>query len=82
MDDASRSRAKKINAMEARRNFGTNLEMVYYSGAQFVIERAGKPMAALVPISLLEEWQKQAGPAKTGHDTGKGNKRQSKKRGD
>jgi prevent-host-death family protein len=79
MDDEARSRPKKINAMEARRNFGANLEIVYYSGAQFIIERAGKPMAALVPITLLEEWQNRSSPAETRHDTGKGNKRQSRK---
>jgi prevent-host-death family protein len=66
--------------MEARRNFGTNLETVFYKGDMFVIERAGKPMAALVPISLLDEWQKQIGSAKPGHDTQKGNKRQSSKK--
>jgi aromatic ring hydroxylase len=31
---------------------------VYYKGDQFVIERAGKPMAAVVPLWQLEEWQK------------------------
>jgi prevent-host-death family protein len=77
MDDASSPRAKKINAMEARRNFGTNLEQVYYNGAQFIIERAGKPMAALVPVSLLEEWQKNSSQAKTGHDTIKARARRS-----
>ena len=80
MDDESRSQPKIINAMEARRNFGQNLEQVYYNGDQFIIERAGKPMAALVPLSLLKEWHKQTGTEKTGHDTKKGNKRQSHKR--
>ena len=75
MDDEPRPRPKKINAMEARRKFGTNLEQVYYNGEQFIIERAGKPMAALVPVSLLEEWQKINRPGKSGHATGKGIKR-------
>jgi prevent-host-death family protein len=79
MDDEPRDRPKIINAMEARRNFGQNLEQVFYNGDQFIIERAGKPMAALVPISLLEKWQ-QTGSAKTGHDTMKDSKRYSKKR--
>jgi len=68
MDDQSRSSVKKINAMEARRNFGINLETVFYKGDMFVIERAGKPMAALVPLSLLEDWQKKSNATKTGHD--------------
>jgi len=80
MDDQSQSTAKTINAMKARQTFGQILEEVYYKGEQFVIERAGRPMAAVVPLSLLEEWQKYSGPAKAGHDTRKDNKRQSMKR--
>jgi len=49
MEDASRSRAKTINAMEARRAFGRMLEEVYYKGEEYIIERAGKPMAAVIP---------------------------------
>ena len=71
---------KAVTAMEARKNFGKMLEEVHYKGDQFVIERAGRPMAVLIPVSLLEEWQKKSTPAKTGHDTKKGNKRQSYKR--
>jgi prevent-host-death family protein len=79
MDDASRSQPKKINAMEARRNFGQNLEQVYYNGDQFIIERAGKPMAALVPISQLEALQKIQNHPKPGHDTIKARTRRSPK---
>ena len=50
---------KKVNALKARQNFGQILEEVYYKGDQFVIERAGKPMAAVVPLWQLEEWQKR-----------------------
>ena len=50
---------KKVNALKARQNFGQMLEEVYYKGDQFVIERAGKPMAAVVPLWQLEEWQKR-----------------------
>jgi len=70
---------KTINAMKARQNLGTLLEEVYYRGEHIIIERAGKPMAALIPVSQLEAMQK-SNPGKTGHDTGKGNKRQSHKR--
>ena len=51
MDDETPTTPKKINAMEARRTFGTTLETVFYKGDIFIIERAGKPMAALVPLS-------------------------------
>jgi prevent-host-death family protein len=57
--EQSRSPVKTINAMKARQNFGQMLEEVYYKGDQFVVERAGKPMAAVVPVWQLEEWQKE-----------------------
>jgi prevent-host-death family protein len=50
---------KKINALKARKNLGQLLEEVYYRGDQYVIERAGRPMAAVVPIWQLEEHQKR-----------------------
>jgi prevent-host-death family protein len=50
---------KKVNALKARQNLGQLLEEVYYKGDQYVIERAGKPMAAVVPLWHLEEWQKR-----------------------
>jgi prevent-host-death family protein len=55
----SRSVIKKVNALKARQNLGQLLEEVYYKGDQYVIERAGKPMAAVVPVWQLEEWQKR-----------------------
>jgi len=50
---------KKVTAMKARKNLGQLLEEVYYRGDQYVIERAGKPMAAIVPVWYLEEWLKR-----------------------
>ncbi len=50
---------KKINALKARQNLGELLEQVYYKGDQFIIERAGRPMAAVVPVSHLEEREKR-----------------------
>ena len=50
---------KKINALKARQNLGQLLEEVYYKGDQYVIERAGRPMAAVVPVWQLEEWKKR-----------------------
>jgi prevent-host-death family protein len=79
MDDESRTPPKIINAMKARQNFGQMLEEVFYKGDQFIIERAGKPMAAVVPLSQLEALQKHSESAKLGHDTSKRNKRQSHK---
>ncbi len=50
---------KTVNALKARKNLGQLLEEVYYKGDQFVIEQAGRPMAAVVPVWQLEEWQKR-----------------------
>lgn len=80
MDTPPRSPAKTINAGKARVNFGQMLDEVYYKGDQFIIERAGKPMAAVVPLSQLEALQKHFDTAKPGHDTSKGTKRRSHKR--
>jgi hypothetical protein len=55
------------------------LEEGYYKGDQFVIERAGKPMAAVIPVWQLEEWQKHHERPTTGPDTIKERKRQSHK---
>ena len=48
---------KTVNALRARKNLGELLEEVYYRGEEFVIERAGKPMAAVVPLSRLRGWK-------------------------
>ena len=50
---------KTVSALKARKNLGELLEEVYYRGDQYIIERAGKPMAAVVPLSQLEAWQEQ-----------------------
>jgi prevent-host-death family protein len=50
---------KTVNALKARQQLGQLLEEVYYKGDQYIIERAGKPMAAVVPLWQLEEWQKR-----------------------
>ena len=48
---------KRVNALKARQNLGQVLEKVYYKGDRYVIERAGKPMAAVVPIKVLEDYE-------------------------
>lgn len=54
---------KKISALKARKNLGQLLEEVYNQGVQYVIERAGRPMAAVVPLRQLQEWKDQKAPA-------------------
>ncbi len=48
---------KRLTAMAARQSFGQLLEEVYYHGDQYVIERAGQPMAAVVPLKFLEKYK-------------------------
>lgn len=50
---------RKMSALRARKNLGQLLEEVYYRGDQYVIERAGRPMAAVVPVWQLQEWRKR-----------------------
>lgn len=45
---------KTIEAMEARRQFGGLLNEAYYGKRTTVIRRAGKPLAALVPLDIFE----------------------------
>ncbi len=49
---------KTISAMYARKNFGQILNQAALLNEDFVIERAGKPMAAIVPIQRLESCAK------------------------
>jgi prevent-host-death family protein len=50
---------RTISAVEARKRLGEILESVYYRGDEVVIERAGKPMAVVVPSSRYEAFQQQ-----------------------
>ena len=49
---------KTLTAIKARQNLGELLEEVYYNGDQYIIERAGKPMAAVVPLWQLQTREK------------------------
>lgn len=50
---------KTTTAINARQNLGQLLEEAFYRGDEFVIERAGKPMAALIPIQEFRRLQSQ-----------------------
>ena len=50
---------KKVNSLKARRELGRLLEEVFYKGDQYVIERASRPMAAVVLVWQLEERAKR-----------------------
>jgi prevent-host-death family protein len=50
---------KMINALKARQNLGTLLNEVFLKNDQFIIERNGKPMAAVIPVWQFEQWKEK-----------------------
>ncbi len=44
-----------ISVAEAKRRFADVLGTVHYRGERYVVERNGTPMAALVPLSDLDD---------------------------
>ncbi len=48
---------KVIAAFEARRSFGKLIQDVLVRGDQYVIERHGEAVAAVVPIEVYRQWQ-------------------------
>lgn len=49
-----------VSAMKARQQFGEILNRVDLVHDQFIIERNGRPLAAIVPISALADIQTKA----------------------
>jgi prevent-host-death family protein len=45
---------QSIGAREARSQFADLLGRVHYGGETIIVERSGKPMAAVIPIELYE----------------------------
>jgi prevent-host-death family protein len=46
--------AKHISAREARNSFADIMGSVRYGGEEVIVERSGRPMAALIPIDTYE----------------------------
>jgi len=49
---------KKISAMKARQNLGQVMNEVALRGDDYVIERAGKPLVAIIPMEKYRRLQK------------------------
>ena len=49
---------RKISTMEVREKLGEYLDRVALRHDQFVIDRKGKPLAALVPVERLAELER------------------------
>ena len=45
----------RMGAREARNNFADLLGRVGYGGQTVIVERSGKPMAALIPAAVYEQ---------------------------
>jgi prevent-host-death family protein len=54
---------KKISAMKARQNLGQLLNEVSIRGDSYIIERAGKPLAALVDMERFQQLQEDRSSA-------------------
>ena len=50
---------KTINALKVRQNLGTLLNEVLLKNDQFIIERNGKPMAAVIPVWQFKQWKEK-----------------------
>ena len=52
-----------VSAGDARKRLGSMLDDVRLRGTTFIIERDGRPAAAVVPLELLEKLDQQRGAA-------------------
>ena len=50
---------RRLSAVEARKKLGEILEGVYYRGDEVIIERAGKPMAVMIPASRYANMERR-----------------------
>jgi prevent-host-death family protein len=50
---------KALGVTEARKKFSSIVEEVQYQGYIYLISRYGKPAAAVVPVEVYENWQRQ-----------------------
>ena len=46
---------RSVDSVILRKNLGQYVNEAYYRGDEFIIKRAGKPVAALVPLTDLEK---------------------------
>ena len=51
---------EKVSTMEVRKRLGDILNRVALRHDQFIIERNGRPMAAIVPVEKLEQLDRAA----------------------
>lgn len=49
---------KRVTALNARKNLGTIMNAVSLRNDQYIVERKGKPLVAIIPIKKLEQLDK------------------------
>ena len=52
---------KRISALKARQNLGQVMNEVALKGDDYIIERAGKPLVAVIPIKKYQSLQQEIG---------------------
>lgn len=50
---------RNLGITEARGDFSNIVERVQYQGDTYIINRHGKPAAAVVPVEVYETWKRQ-----------------------
>lgn len=50
---------KKISALKARQNLGQVMNEAALKGDDYIIERAGKPLVAVIPIEKYQSFQQE-----------------------
>ena len=50
---------KRLGITQAREKFRDLVERVQYKGDMYIINRHGKPAAAVVPVELYQSWKRQ-----------------------
>lgn len=50
---------KVLGVTEARKKFSNIVEQVQYQGDAYLINRYGRPAAAVVPVEVYNNWQRQ-----------------------
>ncbi len=46
--------SKRISAREARNKFADLMGSVHYGGEEVIVERSGRPVAAVIPVDMYE----------------------------
>mgnify|MGYP001081138926 CR=1 FL=1 len=50
---------RRISALKARQNLGQVMNEVALRGDEYIIERAGKPLVAIIPIEKYQSMQEE-----------------------